>query len=65
MTEILNNKRGIVIFMNSKNKIQKLCKLKKVLDKTLITCFIEGKCNPEIVRYSNGTIIFRSQKQKI
>ncbi len=51
--------------MNSKNKIQKLCKLKKVLDKTLITCFIEGKCNPEIVRYSNGTIIFRSQKQKI
>ncbi|MHA1285670.1 MAG: hypothetical protein ACTSQP_24475 [Promethearchaeota archaeon] len=50
--------------MNNKNKVQKICKLKEILGKTLINCFIEEKCNPEIVRYIDGTIIFRSPKTK-
>lgn len=35
--------------MNNKKTIQNICKIKEVLDKTLITCFMEGKCSPEIV----------------
>ena len=50
--------------MNNKNKIQKSCKLKEVIDKTYITCFMEGKCSSEIVGYSNGRIILRSPKAK-